>query len=353
MKKKLPVLTVVLLLVGGGVLALQDRKQQHETASIAPPAPAVTSAPASGSTNVPAAPAEPTAGDHLLKQARTQLERRTSVTARLRHQVALDGRQLFGVGSYSQQGTGEELRMRLELQFAADETSLLQISNGRTLWTDQRLPAGRSITKLDLRKVRYELTRAQEDLDELEPGRATWTMAPPEISIRSGGLPTLLTSLSNRFRFSEPQSMRWTPAPKLEGQPDSFPVFAVVGRWKPEILAQFLSEGTHAMPERLPQEVLILFGQTDLFPYRIEYRRSGDPAIATNADGQRTVLQPSNQPLVLLELFAVSLDGQIAVNQFEYSPGDAEWTECTDDYLEGIRLHQQTQMATRKKTATQ
>ena len=118
-------------------------------------------------------PLEPTAGDQLLLQARTQLERRASVTARLRHQVSLDGRQLFGVGGYWQQGSGEDLRMRLELQIANQETSLLQVSNGRFLWTDQRLPAGRSITRLDLRKVRSEWSRAEQELDDLEPGQAS------------------------------------------------------------------------------------------------------------------------------------------------------------------------------------
>src|SRR5215203_5233963 len=52
-------------------------------------------------------------GDQLLVQAMAQLERRASVTARLRHQLALDGQQLYGVGSYWQQGSGESLKVRL------------------------------------------------------------------------------------------------------------------------------------------------------------------------------------------------------------------------------------------------
>src|SRR4051812_39718161 len=60
-------------------------------------------------------------GNELLVKAAGQLERRASVTARMRHQVALEGQQLYGVGSYWQQGSGEALKVRLELQIAGEE----------------------------------------------------------------------------------------------------------------------------------------------------------------------------------------------------------------------------------------
>ncbi len=279
-----------------------------------------------------------------------QLERRTSVTARLRHEVSLNGRQLAGFGGYWQQGTGEDLHMRLELKFANDDTTLLQTSNGRFLWADERLPSGRRISRLDLRKVRSEWSRAAEHQDELEPGRASWSSSEPELSIRYGGLPTLLSSLSDCFTFLPPQSMRWTPAPPLEGVPAGFPVFATVGHWKPERLAVFLSDGqaATALPERLPQEVLILFGQPDLFPYRIEFRKQLNPPGSATADGQNRPFQLSSQPLVLLELSNVSFDSQVAAGQFDFSPGDAEWDDRTADYLEATRRQRETRLATRK-----
>ena len=82
-------------------------------------------------------------GNQLLIQAAAQLERRASVTAKLRHQVALGGQQLYGVGSYWQQGSGEELKVRLELQIAGQEAQLLQVCNSRYMWLDRRLPTGR------------------------------------------------------------------------------------------------------------------------------------------------------------------------------------------------------------------
>jgi hypothetical protein len=350
MKNKLPVLTATVLLAAGGTFGYRSYQQRHaattESHSVAPVA---------GATAAVTSP-QPTAGDQLLLEARTQLERRASVTARMRHQVTFNGRQLAGFGGYWQQGSGDDLHMRLELKFFNQETTLLQISNGRLLWTDQRLPAGRSITRLDLRKVRNEWSRAEQELDELELGRATWSSIEPELSIRYGGLPTLLLSLSDCFTFLPPQSMRWTPAPQLAGLPESFPVFAVIGHWKPEVLAYFMPAGgidVTALPERLPQEVLLLFGQTDLFPYRIEFRKLLNPPESAAAQGQAPPFQLSREPLVLLELSAVSFDSQIAAGQFDFSPGDAEWDDRTAEYLEATRLQRQSRLATRKHAAHQ
>ncbi len=44
--------------------------------------------------------------------------------------------------------------------------------------------------------------------------------------------------------------MRWTPAQPLEGLPTSLPVFAVVGHWKPEVLALFVPDRTWRRPAR-------------------------------------------------------------------------------------------------------
>ena len=113
MKKSLPCLTALASLISAsGALA-----------QAALPLP-------TGSTQVPVASAanaeteqfQP--GNRLLMQAAAQLDRHTSVSAKLRHQIAIAGAQLFGVGSYWQQGSGEELKMRLELQIAGQEATL-------------------------------------------------------------------------------------------------------------------------------------------------------------------------------------------------------------------------------------
>jgi hypothetical protein len=343
MKNKLPALTLIALSVAGGVLAYrsyQEQRQDNNNPSAAPAAIASIAAPV---------PVQPTVGDQLVQQARTQLERRVSVTARLRHQISLGGRQLAGFGGYWQQGRGENLHMRLELKFFNDETALLQISNGRFLWADQRLPAGRSISRLDLRKVRSEMSNPDDELNDLASGQTTIPVSEPEPLIRYGGLPTLLGSLSDCFAFSPPQSMRWTPAPPLEGQPGSLSVYAILGRWKPDKLAHYLSEGDKSaeLPERLPREVLVLLGQTDLFPYRIEFRKQLSPLGSAANGGPVPPFQLTRDPLLLVELSAVTFDSQIAASQFDFSPGEAEWDDRTAECIEAMRLRNQTRTAKR------
>ena len=77
----------------------------------------------------------------------------------------------------------------------AQETSLLQVSNGRFLWSDVKLPTGRSITRLDLRQLRSDSLQAATELAAIQPGQATWSPVRPELTAFAGGLPTLLASL--------------------------------------------------------------------------------------------------------------------------------------------------------------
>jgi hypothetical protein len=292
-------------------------------------------------------------------QVATMLERRVSASARLRHQVFLGGNQLYGLGSYWQQGSGADLRVRLELQIAGQEASLLQISNSRFLWIDLRLPTGRSVSRLDLRQLRADPVVAATSLDDLEPGNAAWSAVQPEMIAHSGGLPSLLASLSENFSFLPPQAMRLAAQAPADPQSASIPVFAVVGHWKHERLLSLLArdhashgetrEGEslnshlstlNSMPARLPQEVLLIVGQADLFPYRIEYRRLETP-LAMSQDAPAIPYQLSANPLVVLELTDVAFDVPIAAGQFDYAPGDADWIDQTATVLERLRRERQ------------
>jgi hypothetical protein len=266
------------------------------------------------------------------------LERRDSVAARLRHKLNLNGEEHYGVGSYWQQGRGDSLRVRLELQIAGQESSMLQVSNGRFLWTDVRLPTGRRVTRIDLRQLRSDPLLAERN-DAILPGQASWSPMQPELAASTGGLPTLLASLGNNFTFLAPQAMRLTFSPPLVQETTSIPVFAVAGRWKPERLAALLGKKSGApaepaaeLPPRMPHEVLLLVGQADLFPYRIEYRRDGSASVGGTAS-----YQLSSSPMVVLELSDVSFDAAIAASQFDYAPGDTKWDDRTAEHLNRLR----------------
>jgi hypothetical protein len=206
--------------------------------------------------------------------------------------------------------------------------------------------------------LRNEAMRATDDFEGLESGPNGWPQVPPDLSLRYGGLSSLLAALADSFAFSPPQSMRWTPNPPLEGMPASIPVFAVVGKWRPEALAAIepkltdvdateLSNRLVTLPERMPQEVLVLFEQSDLFPYRIEFRKQlGQPPAA----GERIApLQLSGDPLVCIEFEAVSYSAALAAGQFDYLPGDAKFDDDTAEHLEKIRLQRAEKVASRRR----
>jgi hypothetical protein len=176
------------------------------------------------------------------------------------------------------------------------------------------------------------------------------------LTAHSGGLPSLLTSLNENFSFMPPQTMRLAIEPTADEAATSLSVYAVVGHWKQEKLAALLSKADDAnnpkpakalkVPDRLPQEVLLLVGQSDLFPYRIEYRKLETPT-ATAVEGPPIPYQLSVHPLVVLELSDVVFDAPIAAGQFDYTPGHADWVDQTAVLLERLRRTRQARVATR------
>src|SRR5262245_27873144 len=109
MKKSLPHLSMVVAVVACGLA-----QAQTATPPVAQQQPAAQAVPAP-------APSRGPSGDDLLMRAASQLERRASICARLRHQVDVSGQDLYGVGSHWQQGSGEDLKVRLELQLAGQD----------------------------------------------------------------------------------------------------------------------------------------------------------------------------------------------------------------------------------------
>jgi hypothetical protein len=363
MNSKLPRLTPLLIVLAAvALVALRDRSGAADRPEGSAARAVVTGVSQGAVAPVIPPPgtgrSSPTIGDELLMRAAAQLERRASVSARLRHQLSFGGNQLYGVGRYWQQGKGDELRVRLELQIAGQDANMLQVSNSRFLWIERQLPTGRTVTRIDLRQLRADPVFGKSPLDDFPSGKLSLSATHSGVVLHSGGLPSLLASLGENFSFLPPQAMRLAAPPVADSQPASVPVFAIVGQWRPDKLAALVvgieHAGTHterspqhSLPDRLPQEVLILVGQADLFPYRIEYRRLETP-VAANQDGPRIPYQLSPNPMVVLELADVTFDVPVDTGQFDYAPGDAEWVDQTASVLE--RLQRQSQVASRTGT---
>jgi hypothetical protein len=242
------------------------------------------------------------------------------------------------------------------------EASLLQVANDRFLWVDRRLPIGRTVTRIDLRAVRTDpvLTGGRGGAAGSGQSAAPVSM---DCLAETGGIPALLSSLRDNFTFSPPQAMRLEIHHPPDEQPTQLSVFALVGHWRPEKLNALLGTpgedapavgeipdeerrarpadepGVSALavlPERFPYEVLLLLGQGDLVPYRIEYRRRETPSPSQGASPIQDY-QLSAKPLCVLELSNVAFDVTATAGLFDYAPGSAVFSDQTAALLERLR----------------
>jgi hypothetical protein len=322
--------------------------------------PSETVAPYRASTEPNAPPAidftQQANGDPLIAAVVERIQRHNSLFARLQHQQFLEGQEFSGNGSYWQQGRGDELQVYLELQVSGLDASFLQVSNGRMLWVDRRLPSGRSVASYNLGLLRTEeRTVGGSDLDL---GGRQFSAGVWGTKAHDGGLPGLFASLANRFQFLRAQAMQLSLAPPLVEQPKDVAVYAVVGHWKPEKLAALVGETTNEgdtveksnstsspIPEHFPAEVLLLIGQQDLFPYWIEYRRLETPDVA-DANASRPFYHLSASPMVVLKFADVAFNVSVAAGQFDYvPPAKVDWSDQTRVLIQRIRKERQTSFA--------
>lgn len=265
------------------------------------------------------------AADRLFNQAIWVMEHRLSVAARIRHRVDLFGKQIAGRGTYLEQSPGREGRLRLELTIQLDtglDSSLLQVGDGRYLWTYRRMLDKSTLSRIDLVRVGEALEKAGRTPSPGKPGQ--W--------LGLGGLPRLLRALHDGFDFYQVE----------RSQIGDLSTWTLHGRWKPAMLARVFPdhrEAIHAgadvdlppLPEHMPVQVRLWLGEDDWFPYRIEYLRAV-PEAETTAGG------PAGKPIVVMELYEVTLDGTLDPARFTYSPGEHTPVDATDSFLSSLGL---------------
>ncbi len=261
----------------------------------------------------------------LVRRAIAALEGHRSITAEIRQKVNLLDQELFGAGYYMERrgagGLQFVLRSRIQADADQEPSSLLKVFDGRYLWTYRRLGGSESLGRIDVEYVKQRLEETGKIVELADVGK--W----PGL----GGLPRLLRGLSIAFDFGtiEAESVRLK---------NGMPAWKVVGLWRPDQLratAPGLEESTGParviemddLPSHLPGAVVLVLGQKDLFPYRIEFRRGrhGPPA-AEDGDNEG----------VTLELSRVNIDGPTKPTWFVYNPGDLDYADQTRAFLKSL-----------------
>lgn len=244
----------------------------------------------------------------LMEQAIDRLSRYQSISARLRQRIDLFGQQLVGSGTYEQgPPRAYQLRMELTVPMGGRMTSYQQISDGRTLWLVEQVLEEPAVRRVDLARV---VSAWEASPRSLMPSRL------PDMLV-VGGLPKMLRAINDWCQFTAAQPHQ------LSG----LPVWVVRGRLDPKRLAH-IEEDSMTAPRPIPDEVVVVLGQQDLFPYRFEYRRVR-PAEKSS---------PHGALMVALELFDVRTGVSFDPQRFRYSPGSAPTADVTLEMIQRLGL---------------
>ncbi len=254
----------------------------------------------------------------MLAQAVDRLDRYPSISARIRQRAEIYDMPMIGTGLYLQGPPGSQcMRLELKMQVDNDVMSVQQVCDGNNLWVIRHLGPQQTLGRIEARTV-----------VENQKG---WAQKPGQggpLGIGIGGLPRLVRSLNHSFRFADPVPTKLS----------TFPVHELRGMWRPEALARMLPDqkakieaggpaDLSKLPEEAPDEVYLLLGRDDLFPYRVEYRRHEEGG----EDGAQT------RVLLVMELFEVRADATIERRLFDYQPGELPISELTSTYIENLK----------------
>jgi hypothetical protein len=262
-------------------------------------------------------------GQQLLAQAIVTLESRTTITGKIHYYFEMfNDVSVEGTGTYLAQlsQTGQWFRWELFLPQQGERPYGWELFDGQALWIYQNDPKEQKETlrRVDILQVAQHLEK-QGNLPKMgEIGN--W----PGL----GGLSRLLRSLQANFQFTvvENTTLRIT-----DGQTSQrLPVWKLLGVWKSDRLAQLLPDQADRiqpglpvqgenLPGQIPDHVLLLLGQEDLFPYEIQYRRRSTGRLAEWL-AQFAWLQRQDRTLARIEFVEVVLNNPLPPDAFHYQP---------------------------------
>ncbi len=264
--------------------------------------------------------AEPPAeqGERIVATALAGLARAESVSARVRQRVRIGDRVVVGAGRYVQLGAGIDQRFRYELSMQSDTETFetLELCDGVFNWSYKRLgPNPPQLERLDVRRVREKLERLNV-IDQLG--------ASPYL----GGIQRSLALTRQWFRFTTVESAAI----------DDVAVWNVTGTWHADSLAALLPEQAEvikaagglepaSLPDGMPWSVRISIGKRELFPFRIEWLAIPGPRPATTS---------TIEPIAVLELYDVHINGPVDASAFVYRPAIEGMIDVTDGYVKHL-----------------
>jgi len=253
--------------------------------------------------------------ERIVASALATLGQAQSVSLRLRQRVRLGNRVLVGAGRYLQAGRGEERRFRFDTTLTCDTESfeITEVSDGLFFWSHRRIGANTSeLQRVDVQRVRSRLA-------ELE------VPDPDETAAYLGGMQRLMWWTRQWFQFQE----------AVPGESEGRPVWFVTGRTPPTALAAVmphLAEAAgqpdgirpEALPDGWPFAVRLTVGRADLLPRRLEFLA---------IPGTRPVAPAEIEPIAVVDLLDIEIDGPVDAAAFFYQPATAGLIDVTNQHV--------------------
>ncbi len=253
--------------------------------------------------------------DVILQRAIARMNSEFRFQASLRHKINMFNQQFVGTGHYRQFGNGTIKRLRFELktQVGDKTSSVIQVCDGRHLWTRENLTEETTLSRIDVRYVRDALAEYERNGGA---GNGVGRLATDwGANIAMGGFPRLLASIDACFNFTSAQKAVY----------EDVPVWVLVGTWKNDIRQRLIEEFNDGpkFPAHLPDAVKLVLSRDKEFksiPREIQYLR--------------LLSDKTAQPMVSLQLYDMTRLVDMNAAQFDYQRGEQVIVDRTQAFLD-------------------
>jgi len=252
---------------------------------------------AAGASSAPSSPAA------ALRNARTQLLKCTSISAKVVEKVEILEKSYKAEGRYLQTALKPNdwhMRMELVVKVGDSEGALLEVCDGEVLWTRVEVDLGRKKEKKEVKEAsvtRRNVTEIMSAARKLGDPKTEMALI---ASLGLGGLPALLAAIEQDMQFTEAS----------ESILRDRPVTVIHGAWT-EAFGQKLTGNqpgqakSTLLPAFIPEAVRIYVDRETGFPLRILYLK-------------KLVGREVFKPLLTLDFLDVSLNEPINPAEFDY-----------------------------------
>jgi hypothetical protein len=250
----------------------------------------------------------------VLREARANIQKLVPFVAEIVETIVVRGKRFRASGKYLQ-GPGHKLRLEFDLEVGSTKGSLIQVCDGTTLFTQQKIGLVVQATRRDVPRILKEMkTIAAKAGSRARPAQF-------EADLGLGGLEALLGSLEDSMSFTQLREQTFQDRPFI----------IIEGGWNATFLETLTDDDQPAgggLPEYVPDRVRVYIDKQTRFAHRIVYLKKNDTRQAL-------------RPMVSLEFRNVQLNAPLNDAAFGFKPDTGiRVQDVTDDYIRQIRQAQ-------------